>query len=327
MAQVTRVRRLANPSRSRRTKRSNPRKLSLAQKLHFGSKRQRAAAKSALARRRKPKSKAKATTHRVRRANPVRRRRVARRNPALVVTLGALNPHRKVSKVRKVRKVKRSVSSMARTRRRRTRRASNPVRRRRVAVAAPRRRRRRTLRAANPVRRRRVHSRRRRAVNPIRRRRRRNPSAMGHRAFSVDMVKMVGGGLLGVAITKLVASMIPASIKTSMGQFAPVLSAGVAAIVAGMAAQKFVGGALGDGIMFGGLMQTGSAALNAIAPGLKIGDYPVALSGMGDLVEGRFAVPQNPLRPPYGMIQAAAAVPTTARVGVNGLDRAFGRAL
>lgn len=140
------------------------------------------------------------------------------------------------------------------------------------------------------------------------------------------MIKLVGGGLIGVALTKLVANMIPAGLKSSMGTLAPIVSNGIAALAVGFAAQKFVGGAVGDGVMFGGLMQTGSAAINSIAPGLAIGGTPLALSGMGDLVDGRFAVPQNPLRPPYGAI-AAPVVPTTARVGVNGLDRAFGRAL
>ena len=67
-------------------------------------------------------------------------------------------------------------------------------------------------------------------------------------------------------------------------------------------------------------MQTGSMVLNAVLPNFRVGGVPLALSGLGDLVPGRFPVPQNPLRIP-------APAPAQARVTMNGLARAYGVAL
>jgi hypothetical protein len=52
-------------------------------------------------------------------------------------------------------------------------------------------------------------------------------------------------------------------------------------------------------------MQTGSALLNAFAPASL--SSQLALSGLGDLVPGYFAVPQNPVtnRPPAPIVMPA----------------------
>lgn len=285
MATYKRVRRLANPFRRRRTLKRNVarrrRKMTAKQIRFFGSKRQKAALRSSRKRRSAVKG------------NP-RRRRVTR-NPAIVLTLGAVNPHKKGTAMRK-----------RKTNKRRRRVVTAPVarrvhrRRRRVAVANPRGRRRRYTRRHTP---RHVY---RRRLNPF--------------AINKGSVTMVAGGLVGVAATKIIAKFIPTSLTASLGQFGPVVTNTAAALIAGYAAQKFMPGSFGEGVMFGGLMQAGSTLINTIAPNLRIADYPIALQGMGDLVAGQFVVPQNPLRLP-------AAPPTQARVGVSGLARAFGTAL
>ena len=194
-------------------------------------------------------------------------------------------------------------SSRRRVSRRRTiAKRANPVRRRRrrVARAAPVRRRRRR----NPVSRRRVT------------RRRRNPSLFGLNVGGSQMAQAVLGGLIGVAAAKFIPSAIPISLGG--GNVVRTLISGISAFVAGWAGQKFVGKPFGDAVLFGGLMQTGSVALNAFLP--MVGQH-LALSGMGEFVDtSGFVVPQNPVLAPI------AAVPTGARVGVNGIDRAYGRA-
>jgi len=282
MATLSMVKRLANPHRRRKAstkakRRRNPRrKLSAKQIKFFGTKRQRAALK-----RRRPA-----------------KRRTARKNPALLVTLGAVNPQR------------RRKSTMAKRRRK----SRNPRRRRTTLAVAPVRRRRRRVvaRRSNPIRRRRAVSVRRRRRNPM-------PSLGGTKAFSGEGLKMIAGGLVGVTATKFIANMVPAAVKAPLGTFGPVVANGIGAFIAGYIGNRFLGGAFGSGILFGGLMQTGSTLINTVSPGLKFGEYPIGISGLGDLVPGSFTVPQNPLR--------LAPPPTTqARIQMNGLSRSFGTA-
>jgi hypothetical protein len=216
---------------------------------------------------------------------------------------------------------------VARTRRRRRTTARNS-RRRRVA-RNPRRYTRRRRRAANPVFRRR---RRRRAVaNPRRRRRysvvrrnrrrrsRRNPSLFGHSITSTQGIKLIGGGIAGVIASKFIPTMLPVSMLGSLGSSAigRVVITGISAVAAGWAAGK-VDPLFGEGVLFGGLMQTVSVAFNAFLPSL----YSSLGVGLGDLLPGQFVVPQNPIRaaiPPP-------APPANARVTMNGLARAYGAA-
>jgi hypothetical protein len=257
------------------------------------------------------------------------KRRVARRrvNPVLI-ELSALNPRKR-----------RTRKSMATKRKyRRTRKTSaNPRRRRRITNAAPRRRRRRVSVApvrrrrrrrtnpvsAAPVRRRRRYTRRRRVTNAGGRRvrhyrrrrmngrRRRNP--MFGQSGAKNYAVMIGGGLVGVAAAKYIPTLIPSSITASLGT-SPIMAivvAGAGAFAAGYLAKRFVGSDFGDAVLFGGLMQTGSLILSAFAPAPL--NTALALSGLGDIMPGWFAVPQNSVTN-----RQQVAVMPSAKSGVSG---------
>lgn len=230
----------------------------------------------------------------------IRRRRAVKRNPVLIELGSVLNPHTRRKNVAK--------KAAKNSRRRRTARR-NP--RRRVARRTTRvHRRRRTRR--NPVvvvtRRRRVN--RRRTSNPRRRvhhrvhRRRRNPAIFGH-SGGKSLVMMVGGGLVGVAATKFLPTLLPDSIRSSVGGgvLANIALTGAGAFVASWLAKK-ISPQFGDAVLLGGLMQTGSIALTALAPASL--SSRLALSGMGDIVPANFVVPQNPIRAAFPVIPITA---------------------
>jgi hypothetical protein len=123
-----------------------------------------------------------------------------------------------------------------------------------------------------------------------------------------------------VAAAKLIPGLLPANLLPTGNKWMKVIVTGVAAYAAGVAATKFVGPAFGGAVTFGGYMQTGSMALNAILPNFTVGGIPLALSGMGEFMPGQFPVPQNPLRIP-------APAPAQARITMSGLSRAFGNAI
>lgn len=272
MATIQRVRRVANPQRKRR--------LTPKQIKFFGTARQKAALK--------------------RKRSSASKRVSATRNPALVVTLGALNPQRRKTTMAATRRRRRKNTSGARRRRRTTR----------VIAAAPRRRGVTRRRVMNPRRRRRVAS-----------YRRRNPAMFGSKPFSGAGAQLVLGGLLGVAGTKFVARMIPAGLSSFAGTFGPVINNAVGALVIGWVAGKAAKGPFGDAVLFGGMMQVGSTLINTLVPNLRLADIPLALSGrgMGEFVPGGFVVPQNPVR-------GIPAPPTNNRTQMSGLTRAFGTA-
>lgn len=192
---------------------------------------------------------------------------------------------------------------MAKTRKRKSRKSRNPRRHAAKATVTRRRRRYTRRRRSNPVVR--HHRRRRRASNVHHRRRRhysrhRNPALFG-RSGGKDLLIMVGGGLVGVAATKYLPTLLPTSITASMGSgpFMGILVSGAGAFLAGWLARRFVGQTFGDAVMFGGLMQVGSQVLTAIAPPALASR--LALSGLGEIVPGMYVVPQNPIkdyRPP-----------------------------
>lgn len=163
----------------------------------------------------------------------------------------------------------------------------------------------------------------RRRVGLVRRRRhtrRRNPmpsffGGIGIRGLGTTLA----GGLLGVAAAKLIPGLLPANLLSTSNKWMKVIVTGAAAFAAGTAATKFVGKSFGDAVLFGGYMQTGSMALNAILPNFTVGGVPLALSGMGEFMPGSFPVPQNPLRIP-------APAPAQARITMSGLTRSFGNA-
>lgn len=334
MATILKVTRLANPRGGgrRRARMTSPKQIAI-----FGTPAQKAALRrSRAARRVNPRRRRNIAAgfhdedgyfHPIRashdyspqRAGEKRKRK--RKNPALVVTLGALNPRhtRSTMATRRRRRNRRSVTVRRTSRGRFARRHSNPkrvYRRRRhnarIVVVAPRRRRR-----SNPRR----HVRRPNARRHNRRHygRRHNPSLFGQSLTSTGSLKLIGGGLVGVAAAKFLPTMLPAGLANIAGGgfLSRVLVTGVSAFAAGWAAGK-VDRAFGDGVLFGGLMQTASVALNALLPGFSIGGVPI---GMGELMPGAFSVPQNPLRLPPPPPQA-----TGARVTINGLARAYGPA-
>lgn len=109
-----------------------------------------------------------------------------------------------------------------------------------------------------------------------------------------QMGKAVIGGLAGVAIVRTAVPMLPAQV-TSSTPMAVVASIGVA-LAAGWAAGKFLDANVGSAVMFGGLMQAASTALNAYLP--QVGGFRLGLSGrrgVGDYVPASFPVPQNPV--------------------------------
>ena len=286
MASVQRVRRLVNGS-----KRNPRRKLSPKQIAFFGTKRQKAALRrkkgSSVGSTRKKNARVSKLSRTARKKTSVKRR--VKRNPApFLITLGAVNPRRKSM-------AKRRKKSRARTRRRRT--------------AVPMMMNRRRRRVAN--------SRRRRVANPRRRsysRRRRNPEAFGLKATSGKFVQAVMGGLIGVAATKFIPTLIPMGLVGSNNLMRFVVSVG-SAFVAGMVASKVASGPISDGVLFGGLMQAASVGMNTFLPAGPA--RALALNGMGEFVGSRFVVPQNPI----AQIPAPAA-----RVQASGLARSFGTA-
>lgn len=331
--QISKVTRLSNP-RGRRAssrKRRNPKRLSLKQKLHFGSARQRAAAKAALRGKRKNPKRRAVTKRTVRRrtvkAAPKRRRR--RANPAHMITLGLVNPRPSTGKPKRRKK-----SNMARTKKRRTtrrRRASaNPRRRRRNSVRVIVRRSRRRA-TSNPQRRRRASANpRRRRINVRRRHstgRRRNPMIFGQSVSALGMAKIVAAGLAGVAITKAVPNMLPAGMLPASPFTASLVSLAVA-VGAGMLVSSLVKGdpMVGYAVGFGGMMQAGSVMLNAFLP--QVGSM-IGLQGLGDLVPGRFPIPQNPIMAGSQMMLSAPmpAGPAHAAAGVGAIFNPFGRAM
>jgi len=276
MAVVTKVRKLvANPYRSRKRKKSNPsghrRRMTAKQIKFFGTSRQ----KAALKRKRKTVSAPRRKVRAIRRKAPAKRKRQL--NPALLVTLGAVNPRRNV---------------MAK-RRKKARKAANPRRRRRnttrVVVTAPRRR-------AVSHRRRRVH-------NP---RRRRNP-AFGH--AGMGLAKSVTAGLAGMAAAKFLPTLVPAGLI--QGNLMRTVATGASAFVAQMVA-KSLGQppAISDAVLFGGLMQTGSVALNAFLPGIA------ASLGLSGIMDANWSIPENPLR--------AMPAPVMPAAKLSGLEYAYG---
>lgn len=307
---TTKVRKLAtsasNPRRVvARKKKSNPKRRHMPDKQirHFGTARQKAALKARNARKRVKVSHRSRTVKR----SP---------NPAWVVTLGpAINPHQRSSKTvpaaKRKSRAKRHVKAHRKNRRRVA--ARNPHR----ARTKPAARRRRTRRASNPKVIVRYRTKRRNSRKGVKRHR--NPDLFGARLGSKDSLKLIGGGIAGVAATKFLPTMIPPTmapqlLTTNLGRTAVSF---VAAFASGWVASK-LDHRFGQGVYFGGFMQATSVALNAFVPAA----YKALGIGLGDFVPGRFTVPQNPVaisQAPSGHLPA----PSGSRVTMSGLARAY----
>jgi hypothetical protein len=198
-----------------------------------------------------------------------------------VLTLGAINPQKRSKSVAK--KHKKSVK--------RAKKSANP---------------RRTKKRKNPT----------RVVvyktKAVKHRRRRNPIDLFGQKTTAGLTKVIAAGLVGVAAAKFLPTLLPAGFVSS--NITRTIATAVAAWLSGFAAAKVTDKNIGDAVMFGGFMQTASVALNAFLP--SIGRQV----GLGELMPGRFPVPQNPL-----MIPGPVAAPN-ARIGVSGLNRSFGSA-
>lgn len=251
---------VANPAR-RRKKMAH--RMTLKQRLHFGSARQRAAAKAALRGKRKNTAKRRRTVSR-----PHRRRRRTQ-NPGEIIAMTLGNPARRKNKV-------------AATKRRRRRHASAHAghRRRRRHNPSVRRHRRRTARVYNRAHRRRVY-------NPGRRRRRssyrHNPAGMGWK----DIFVLGGGALVGSSLSSAGTQLIlGASNNGPMGYAGNLVATLVLSWLGGMVVRNraFPMGILAGGI--GGLMR------RIIADYSLLGGYTAQL-GMGDYMVSNWVTPQR----------------------------------
>ncbi len=306
---VLKTTRLAGNPHRKRNRKLTPRQIKF-----FGTKRQRAALKSHRKRTRKNAAPARAV-------RPKARNRAKRSPNPLVLHLKPLqrsNPKRRTNTVAKANRKRkrpnaaRRVVSVTRNRRRPHRRNPAPT---------PRRTNRRRHHRRNPTR---IV-----VMAPRRQNRhhhaRRNPTLFGNQLGSKTTLKILGGGLIGVAATKFIPTLIPGSLTGAipMGSFGPFVISGISAMAAWFIASK-LDASFGEGVLFGGLMQTASVALNAFLPNLMIAGVPIAL---GDLVEGRFVVPQNPLRNGGYQRQIGAPThsmaPTGSKVTTSGLGRAY----
>lgn len=142
--------------------------------------------------------------------------------------------------------------------------------------------------------------------------------------FGKDSLELVGGGLVGVAAAKFIPTLLPGALTGGIASstIGKTVISGISAVVGGWAGSK-ISPKFGQGMLFGGMMQTLSIALNAFLPSVygQLAPY----SSLGDLMNGGFTVPQNPLRLPPPP-PAALPVGSQARVTMNGLARAYGSA-
>ena len=325
MATVSEVTKIRNPRHSkvnRRAMKANRkrRKMSPKQIRFFGTKRQRAALKQKRSAARNPKRTVRANRKRSNaKANPPNKF-----NPAWIVTLapGAVNPHKKRSNTvaAKTNRKRRRNTAAKVNRKRSNRRATNRVRhihhyherkRRRNAPKANRRRRRRNSPVVI------MSPRHNRRSN----RRRRNPTELfGDPLFGKQALKLVGGGILGVTATKFFPTILPTSLigGIASSNIGRTVVSGISAVVAGWAGSK-VDPAIGQGMLFGGLMQTLSVALNAFLPSV----YQQLNLGLGYLAPGSFPVPQNPVMAGYNAAQLAAPASVSGLGASQRLRSAF----
>lgn len=344
MAQYEKRYKLANPGKKRkvstkntrnRVRFTNPKRLTLKQKLHFGSKRQRAAAKVALSGHRRRSNlgkkkkgltvssmKALAFGGSYQRKQAAKQRRFMKYGPkpkpkresniGEILTYRFPNPSNRK---------RRKVTNMAKSHRRR-RRATNPSTRRRRVY------RRRT----NPTPFARAHRRRRRNSpkvvvryrNPNRRRhysRRRNPG--GVTGMFGGRVGKVLGVLGGATVTKLISDRLPLGLNTG---FMGYISTAVVAILQGKLVGKVAKSpALGDDMVIGGFTYLAIKVINDLFPSFGTA-LPFGLKGMGLLGRSNFYVPQVNKRGSMGQFLVPPGIPAPVMVAAGGMHGITGNA-
>lgn len=316
MAVQVRTRRLANPGR-RRAKARNPKKrMSLKQKLHFGTARQRAAARAGLSRKRKNPSYAKSIKAQNKRESKATRRKYASKiaasnrrwaNPKrkrrknigeiVSISLAGLNPGRKRRKntgMARHRKLKSTASAKASRRayRRAKARRGNPgvTRRRRNYGHSRRRSYRRRSNPGMSMRRRKNPVYRLRRIN---RGRRRNAGIGGLTSGTIGKALGVIGGMLG---SKYLTQLALGGNNTGVMGYAGNL---VASLALGWGAGKVTKNSdFGVMVTVGGI---GALILRILSDNTSIGQY-VNLSlagvgkggdiGLGIIQDSSFPVPQ-----------------------------------
>ena len=131
------------------------------------------------------------------------------------------------------------------------------------------------------------------------------------------MAKAVVSGLAGMAAAKFIPTLIPAQFV--QGNLMRTVASGASAFVAQMIAKQVTKDpTISDAVLFGGLIQTGSVALNAFLPGLAA---QFGLTGMGEIMDANWTIPENPLK------RLPVAAPAgDARMSMSGFARAYGNA-
>lgn len=132
----------------------------------------------------------------------------------------------------------------------------------------------------------------------------------------MGMTKAVIAGMAGMAVAKFLPTVIPGNLV--QGNIMRVVATGASAFVAQALAKAVkMDASISDAVLFGGLIQTGSVALNSFLPGLA------GSLGLSGIMDGNWTIPENPLKqlplPP---------APTEAgsRIALSGLQRAYGTA-
>ena len=122
------------------------------------------------------------------------------------------------------------------------------------------------------------------------------------------MAKAVVAGLAGMSAAKFLPTLVPGNLI--QGNLMRTVATGASAFVAQMIAKAVVKDpSVSDAVLFGGLMQTGSVALNAFLPGLA------SQFGLSGIMDGHWTIPENPLK----------RVPAPApAANVSGLAFAYG---
>lgn len=121
------------------------------------------------------------------------------------------------------------------------------------------------------------------------------------------MAKAIVAGMAGMAAAKFIPTLIPGQFV--QGNLMRTIATGASAFVAQMIARAVVKDqTVADAVLFGGLIQTGSVALNAFLPAIA---RQVGLAG---IMNADWSIPENPLR----------ALPVAAPVAMSGLARAYG---